>query len=120
MLRMKGTWGSGQGTGTGTLEGSEGAKDGPLQEPQRRPGLEEAKGACGVAPAQGPQVAGPLGHWTPKATRGPMRGCGSRSYGSSQTNGGSKACSFQAQPKLRVTRSQSGKRPSGKQGQHHP
>ena len=63
-------------------------------------------------------MVGPCGHWTPEATWGARKGCRSSAQGSSQTHGGGKAHSFQAQPKLRVTRPQAGKRPSGKQGQH--
>ena len=37
-----------RGTAAGTLEGSKGAKDRPLQEPQRRARWKETKGVCGV------------------------------------------------------------------------
>ena len=66
MLRMKGKWGLWQRTWAGTLKGSKGAKDRPLQELQRRPRWKETKAACGVMPAQGPQTLGP-------AVTGPLK-----------------------------------------------
>lgn len=59
---MKGKWGLWQRTGAGTLEGSEGAKDRPLQELQRRPRWKEPvqSGQLRVLRWQGPAVTGPL------------------------------------------------------------